>query len=491
MKVLLIIPPKGYLATTWSRENIMPPLGVLYLAAFLEQNGIEVEIIDAFIEKYSWNQLKKAFLDKKPDVVGVSFTTETRFDGFKTIKIAKQVLPNSLVVAGGVHVSLTPQDTLSYIPELDMIVRGEGEETFLELIKTFEKGESFNRVAGISFRQNNRIIHNPSRAPIKDLNKIPFPARHLLSKKYKLTLDVPGKGKIPAAHIMSSRGCPIGCNFCASSQMWGRMFRYRSPENVLAEIEWLIKEYGVRGIWFFDDTLTMNRERVRDICDLILERHLDISWYCEVRVDTVDRELLKKMKEAGCYQVCFGVESGSQRVIDEIIGKKITLEQVRKVARWCGELGLLIFPTFIVSHPTETFEEAQQTIALMRELKSYAQGDVTIGILKIYPGTRLEEYAKETGFLPSDFSWAAENDSRVILLPTVAGNAPLFIDKLSWEEINEILFEWRELSHYPLLKKIPGILKDIRSLADLKRLFIALISFIKYLFKKSFIRERN
>ncbi len=480
MKVLLVIPPGGYLAADWSRDNIMPPLGVLYLTAVLEKNKIEVEILDCFIERYSWSKLKKALAQKKPDVVGVSFTTETRFDGFKTIRMAKQVLPESLVVAGGVHVSLTAEDTLAHIPELDVIVRGEGEETFLELLKTFENKGDFGKIAGISYRQDNKIIHNPSRLPIQKLDEVPFPARHLLSKGYRLTLDVPGKGKILAAHLMSSRGCPIGCNFCASSQMWGKLFRSRSPENVVAEIEWLIENYQIEGIWFFDDTLTMNPLRVEKICDLIIERKLNISWFCEVRVDTVSKELLKKMKEAGCYRVCFGVEAGSQRIIDEVVRKKINLKQVREVAKWCGELGLLIYPTFIVSHPTETMANAQETIALMRELKTYAPGDVTIGILKIYPGTELENYAKKNGFLPSDFSWAAEEDSRVILLPSVSGNAPLFLDKLKWEEINQILFQWRKISHYPIFKKIPGVLRDIRSFNDFKRILLTAKTFLKY-----------
>jgi radical SAM superfamily enzyme YgiQ (UPF0313 family) len=484
MKVLLVIPPKGYLASTWSRENIIPPLGLLYLAAVLKQKGIEVEILDAFIEKYSWIQLKKAFCQKKPDVVGVSFTTETRFDGFRTIKIAKQVLPKSLIVAGGVHVSLASEDTLLHVPELDIIVRDEGEQTFLEVLKAFEKGGSFSKILGISFRKNNKILHNPPRPFIQNLDEIPFPDRRLLSDRYSLTLDVPGKGKVLAAHLMSSRGCPIGRNFCASSRMWGELFRARSPENVVAEIEWLVEKYGVKGIWFFDDTLTMNPSRVEKICNLILKRRLDINWFCEIRVDTVNKDLLKKMKEAGCYQVCFGVESGSQRIIDEIIGKKIRIEQVRKVTKWCEELDILIYPTFIVSHPTEVLNEARQTIALMRELKSYANGDVTIGVLKIYPGTKLEKYAKENGILPVDFSWAKEHDPRVVLLPSVAGNAPIFIDKLNWEEINQILFEWRDISHYPILRRIPGAIKNIKSWGDLKRMFITGKVFLKHALKR-------
>lgn len=484
MKVFLITPPRGNLVSNWSK-NPMACLGILYLAAVLEKNNIEVSVMDALKTGYDWPQFENELLKFKPDIIGVSFTTETRFEAFRAIRLIRKIFPSSLIVAGGAHVTWTAGDTLLNIHELDVVVRGEGEETFLELIKAYENNLSLAGILGLSYRQNGRVIHNSDRPFISNLDALPFPARHL-SKGDKICsfLKLPNGKKIPALHIMTSRGCPIGCNFCITTQTWGRICRFRSPVNVVEEIEELIEKYKVKGLSFFDDTFTMNPIRAEQICDLIISRQLNISWWCEVRVDTVTLDLLKKMKAAGCYQVYFGVESGSQRVLDEIIKKKINLEQVKTVAKWCNEAGILILPTFIISHPTETLVEARQTINLMKELKSYAKGDITVGVLKIYPGTDLEKYAKKTGFLSPNFSWSKEDYTKVFL-PSIGGNAPFFRDKLSWEEIMQLLFEWRQISGFSLLKRIPAVFRDIKSINDLKMLVIGTKLFLKnLLFKK-------
>jgi anaerobic magnesium-protoporphyrin IX monomethyl ester cyclase len=463
MKIMLLLPPMGFLNES---EYDMPPLGLAYLAAVLEQNNIEVEIVDAHIEQYSWKKIEEKFIKSKPDIVGVTFTTETRFDGFKCIKLAKKTIPDAVVIAGGPHVTFTAQDTLANVPELDIICRREGESTILELVREIEKEVDLKSILGISFRQNGKIVHNLDRPFIKNLDDIPYPARHLLSMdKYDFVIDVPGKGKIKATNVMTSRGCPIGCCFCSTTEMWGRQFRARSPQNVVEEIEHIIDNYGIQGFWFFDDTFTMNKKRVDDICNLILDKELDISWFCDVRVDTIDKNILKKMKEAGCYSIAYGVESGSQRILDEVIGKKISLEQVKNVKKWCNELGILSSGLFIISCPTETYQEAHETLEFMKELG----GENSINILKVYPGTRIESLAKQKGIIPEDFLWGHPN-SQTVTMPSITGNAPLFIDQLTWEEICEILFEWTKISKYPIYKKLPQALKDMRSFGDLKRL---------------------
>jgi radical SAM superfamily enzyme YgiQ (UPF0313 family) len=484
MKVTLVFPPHGF-----TSKDVMPHLGLAYLAAVLEKNDIEVEILDAQVEGLSWKDLGKKYLQSKSDIVGITSLTEMRFQSFKAAEIAKKTLPGSIVIIGGPHASLATHDTLLNVPSVDIIVRGEGEYTLLETCKALENNEDLKSVKGISYRENVEIIHNDPRPLIKNLDTLPFPAYHLLPiEKYNFKLDVPGVGKLSCLNVITSRGCPIGCAFCATSKMLGKKWRARSPSNVLDELEYLIETYGIKAIWFYDDTFTMNKKRVIDICDGVIDRGLDIKFTCSIRVDTVDKELLSKMKEAGCYSIFYGVESGSQRILDDIIEKKISIEQIKRVSNWLNELEILNNPSYIASLPDETNEEVYETINLMHELG----GKASFSFLKIYPGTRIEEIAMSKGILPKDFSWAKKSDMReVFSLHSVQGDAPIFIDKLSLEELVKIGIEWAESeeSHeYSLFKRALKSLKEISSIDDLKRLLIFGKVYLKY--RASKLRRR-
>jgi anaerobic magnesium-protoporphyrin IX monomethyl ester cyclase len=469
MKVTLIYPPGGYFAARWE-ESALPPLGLGYLAAYLEQNGVECEILEANALQLKISDIRRHLIESKPDIVGVTFTTENRFIGFDVIKAAKSALPNALVIAGGPHVSATAQDTLTHIPELDLVVRGEGEQTLLNIVRQKESGGSFTGIPGLSFRADGGVVNNPPVDFIHDLDSMPFPARHLMPMdRYLYSADVPGVGKLRALNIMASRGCPFDCSFCASPRMWGRRFRSRSPENVLAEVDELVNKYGAQALWIFDDTFTINRKRTIAICEGLASKHPGLKWFCEIRVDTVDKELLRIMRDAGCYCVAFGVESGSQRIIDISIGKQIKLDEVHQVVAWCKELGLEYNPFMILSHPEETEEDARQSMDLVHKWK--ADGSpVSMAIMHIYPGTRIESIAFKKGILPSDFSWASKSDiRRVPMLPSAQGDVPIFLDKLSWEFISSCLFEWAEMQNYSVIKRIPKALKSIRSVSDARR----------------------
>ena len=469
MKVTLISPPSPYIASRWEKSTL-PPLGLGYLAAYLEERGIACEILDAHVLRMKFRDIYKHLIDSRPDVVGVTFTTENRFAGFDTIRTARAALPQSLIVAGGPHVSAAAEDTLSHIPELDAVVRGEGEAVFFELIERYACEKSFTDLRGISFRIDNEAISNPNAPFIQDLDSIPFPARHLMPMdRYQYEVYVPGVGNLRALNIMASRGCPFDCSFCASPQMWGRKYRARSPENVLGEIEELVRIYGGRALWIFDDTFTIDRARTVQIAEGIARRFPDLRWTCEIRVDTVDKELLALMQRAGCYCVAFGVESGSQRVLDESIGKHITLEQVRQVVDWCRQLRLSYNPFMILSHPGETEEEALETMRLVSEW--HADGaQVSMAVMHVYPGTRIEKVARDKGIIPQDFSWVLKEDAkRVAMLPTAQGDVPIFLDKLSWSFLSGLLFEWARMQRYSVLKRIPRALLSIKSLSDLRR----------------------
>ncbi len=463
---------------------MMPSLGVLYLAAVLEQHNVQVEVIPSHVLHLSWDDLARTFEQDKPDVIGVSTTTENRFQSFRLARVAKQTRPQAFVVLGGPHCTGTAYDTLSHFPEIDGVVSGEGEFTFLDLVRALEAGDSLRKVDGLAFREDGSIIENAPRQRIPDLNVLPMPARHLIPwEKYHFTLDVAGQGMLPAANLMTSRGCPFYCTFCATPSNWGRKVRGLSPENVITEVEHVIDRYGAKVIWFYDDTFNYNPKRTERICDMIIERKLDIKWYCEVRVDLMTRALTAKMAKAGMFYAGFGIESANQRVAQDIIKKAATLDQASRFIDWAIEYGVHPNPFFIFSHPTETWEEASETMAVIDRMKE--QCDVSVAISHIYPGTELEERAYKEGKLPQDFTWTQKRDDRVIVLPAAQGHAPLYVDKLSWRQLSELMFRFAGGNQkISLIRKIPAVLSNIHSIADVKRYGIMFAVFAKHTLRK-------
>lgn len=474
MNVLLIVPPGGYYAERWSGGVLMPPLGIGYVAAMLECTGHPVGILDCHVQKLTDRDITRELLSRKPDIVGLTFTTENRFEAFRTARLVRNVLPECHITAGGPHVSLAGRDTLEGIASFDSVVVGEGELTMPSLADCLEAGggdAGMRKIPGLMFRTVDGGIEETG-APVKieDLDGIPFPARHLYPPPsvYNFRFDVPGLGVRRFSNLMTSRGCPANCNFCATPQVWGRKVRMRSPENIITEMEMMVRDQGAEAFWFFDDTFNSNPKRVERICELMIERGLSrMPWFCEVRVDVMFKPLLEKMKAAGCYTIGFGVESGSQRILDEVIRKNLKLEKVHQLYGWCRELDVIANPFFIISHPTETIEEARQTLQMIRQFKDGAH--VSMAFLHVYPGTDLEKTARENGTLPSDFRWYQEDRTDVKTLASAQGNVPIFLDKLTWSQISDILFEWASMRNYSVIRKIPRILRSIRSFGDLSR----------------------
>ena len=481
MKVPLYVPPGGYFAERYSSDSMLPALGLDYMAAVLEKKGVDIEIVPSHVLGLTWDDIAKKIANETPDIVGATTTTENRHLSFDLLRLAKKAYPRAFTVIGGPHLNGTARDTLDHIPDIDGAIVGEGERTICELVDALDAKEAdLHNIAGLAWRRDGVLVENGLRALIPDLNDLPMPARHLEPmERYRFHADVPGKGRLLCGNIMTSRGCPFTCTFCATPGNWGSHVRGRSPENVIREMELLRDTYGVRVIWFYDDTFNHNRKRTFDICALMKERKVGLPWYCEVRVDVTTKEMLAAMADAGCYYIGFGIESGSERICRDIITKRATIKQAYDVIEWCHELGIVPNPFFIFSHPTETWEEAMQTAAILEDLKPHC--DTSAAIMHIYPGTQIEKRARSEGKIPDDFSWTTPHDKRLIMLTAAQGHAPLYVDKLTWWQISELIMRFA-MGHkrHSLAKKIPKVLKSINSFKDFELYSILFLVMMKH-----------
>jgi len=428
----------------------MPPLGMAWVTAFLQSKGISTTLVDLQVTEKSIQSLLQSY---SPQVVGIGGTSHTRFESFGIARQVKAFAPDIQVLYGGSHATFTSEDTLAHIPEIDIIVRGEGEQsTYSVASHVLKRDLNFSDISGISYRRNGSIIHNPDVQRISNLDMLPFPYRDPEAiRRYNLQLDFLN---IPAASVMSSRGCPVNCSFCSASAMFGTQLTLRSAANVVDEIEFLLKEYRYEGVKFFDSTLTLNRNHIEAICAEIKNRNLRFPWECEIRVNGMSRDLLRTMKDAGCYYVDFGVESASPAVLKSM-HKGITLSQVENVFHWTKELGILTKAFFTFGHIGETLEDARTTVEFMERNAKYITVAATgIGV-RIYPGTEVEHYARSTKFLDSAFSWSsAFVDQNVESL----GNDPLvpvlIQTQFGWKEFRKIEFRlarfWMKNPHAAL-----------------------------------------
>jgi anaerobic magnesium-protoporphyrin IX monomethyl ester cyclase len=365
------------------------PLGLGYLAAVLEKNNYKVDVIDCQVVKLSDEEIRSEIGKRHPNIVGITSTTLTYKSALRIAQIAKEVCPNCITILGGSHVTFWDDKALQECPSLDIIVRKEGENTMLELVKRLEAGKSYSDVLGITCRKDGEIVKNPDRAYIENLDALPFPAHHLWPLERLLKY---GKVIFP---VMTSRGCVCWCDFCTAVRMFGRRYRMRSPKNVVDEMEFLNKVYGAKQFTFYDDAFTVDQERAAEICREIKSRKLKIEWDCETRVDMVTKELLRIMKEAGCIAVWFGVESGSQSVLNAM-QKGISPAQTMKAFKLAKEVGLMTVAGVILGFPGETKETAWETVKFVERI---SPDDVGYYIATPYPGTPLYESVKEKGLL--------------------------------------------------------------------------------------------
>ncbi|TFH44073.1 MAG: radical SAM protein [ANME-2 cluster archaeon] len=467
-KILLINPPIECLETNIPFPEA--PLGIAYIAAVLQDNNFDVKILDAFgsginnLEKKRDNHVRIGLQDDdiyqcikeyQPDIVGITsmFTAHSK-DVHSVAKIVKSVTTSILVVLGGAHPSSMYENVLSD-KNVDLVVLGEGEFTFLDIVNSYSSN-SFqpSEINGIAFRKDNKIVCTQKRELITNLDQLPFPARDILPMDSYLKIPKYHKDyfmRNPRTTLITSRGCPYHCVYCSIHNVWGRLWRSRSAENVVDEIEHLMKNYGVKEIGFVDDNISLDKKRMNRICDEIIRRKINIRWSTPngIAIWTLDEHLLDKMKESGCYKLTFGIESGCSET-QKFIGKNLDLKKTQRIIQHANRIGLWTRATFIIGFPYENIESINQTIeyAIKSDIDS-----ANFYIATPYPNTPMQKMFEDLN--PS------KPDLDITKTIYSAGYNTLYFNK---EEL-------RELQEYAQLKFINRkLIKYLTTLRILYRL---------------------
>jgi anaerobic magnesium-protoporphyrin IX monomethyl ester cyclase len=418
-----------------------PPLGLAYMAALLEKNDFRVEAIDMNVPglepnpSMGWGfnidrlfyKLKQKMEKKIPRIVGISSCTESFPNASRIAGIAKEISPEIKTILGGPHVTFFPAEALEK-PEVDVIVRNEGEFALLELARYFKYGAgTLDEIIGINFRRNGEVVSTPTRPFVKNLDDLPFPARHLfLLKLY----PYPG-------NVITARGCPHRCIFCAATAMSGGKYRIRSPRSVVNELIHLVDQYRLQYFSFIDDTFTVFPDRTAKICDLIDESKLQIRWSCSSRVDSISVGMMERMAKSGCDNINFGIESASQEILDSV-RKGITLKQVEDVVEWALKSGITPVCSFMTPHPNDTEETINKTKMLMHRLLDRGC-HISMSLTTPFPGTYLFNHADKLGVKIESENWEDFD----------CGTPVISTKNLSQKDIYKLYADMPEFIHIP------------------------------------------
>ncbi len=421
-KILLIVPRNAaYLIEESGNINFgkIFPLGIAYVAGALEQAGYTVSVLDAAAEGYdqqikidnehvrvglSDDQVIARIKQANPDMVGISNLFSMQINEAQAIaRLVKRVSPEIVTVMGGANPSVLPEKVMEN-DCVDFVVIGEGEKTMVELVARLNKQEALVDQPAIGFRlSNNAIQINRQMNYTENIDDIPFPAHHLFDiENYFGAMAVHGRRETERfMPVITSRGCPMKCTFCTAHNVWGKKYRARSPERVVAELKLLKEKYGVREIIFEDDNITLDKARAEKIFDLMVAENLELLWTVPngIALFTVDENLLNKMKSSGCYKVNFAVESGSQRVLDQVIKKPLNLTKLTPLIKYARNIGLQVGAFFIVGLPGETLNEIRESFRYMRRHKLFM---ANISVAMPLPGSELYKQVIDNHYFIND-----------------------------------------------------------------------------------------
>lgn len=447
MKLCLVYPPTEFMIKTNVPSVVdevtgfYPPLGLLYVAGAVEGSGRhEVSVVDCVAERLTGDRLKERLQSEAPDVVGIQAITFSIIDAYNVARLVKQMDAGIPAVMGGPHANLFPEETLS-LSEVDYVLLGEGERNivpFLDAVGSRRSdgsdrsdgsaGSLLREVPGIAFRDGEgKVVFGPPNPLVEDMDSLPIPSRHLL--KQELYSSVLARGKLMTT-VMSSRGCPARCIFCDRPHL-GKAFRARSAGNVADELQLCTERHGIDEFFFYDDTFTIDKKRVVEICAAVKERKVRVYWDIRARVANVDRDLLEALHDAGCVRIHLGIESGNEKVL-KTIRKGVDLGKARQVFRWCRELGIETLAYFMFGFPGEGHAEVRDTIDYALSLDcDYVHAAATTP----FPGTELYRLGVEKGLYEKDY-W------REFAAKPVPGFVPeLWTEQLTREEIVGYMFE--------------------------------------------------
>jgi len=490
LRVLLIDPPFYRLIGFYNRYF---PLGLVSIGTVLRDAGHEVVVYDAdynenpramdygrlpdhypaYLASFRdsdhpvWREVHRTVEEFRPDLIGISIWTAYAASAFHVARICKRVAPACPVVVGGPHATVKADEILRICPSVDYAVRGEGEAAMLDLAAAVANRRSLlSSIEGLSFRCGNSVTHNPARKPLRDLDEIPLPDRTLLMNRRTYSSEDMGL-------IMTSRGCPFSCSFCATET---RQVRYHSIERVLAEIRQVETDYGTTQFSFKDDSFTVDKRRVAEFCDALTRAKLDIGWECNTRVDLVNEDLLTRMRKAGCNSIKVGIESGSERVLEQM-NKRITLDQVRTAAALLRKARIHWTGYFLMGTPGESLDDIHKTLDFLYEIKP---DFASIGVYEPFPGSAMFEEGLKRGLVKPDMT--LEEFYTVSPNDYYKADARRQVDTIDRETFEAVEMEMKARFH-AYNKRVGRLLKRARSRAGLyvSQPALLLADFKKYL----------
>ena len=472
-KIVLINPPYEKISEGFDCidyiSNKSPSLGLLYIAGQLQKDGFTVEIIESDIENYTLSEVINKVIELKPQFIGITLFTVGVTNGAYIAKELKKKLSNTKIIVGGPHISSMGFETMERFQSFDLAVLHEGELVISSILNAYINNKSLKDIHGIIYRDlQNNLITTPLAQEQIQLDTLPLPAWDLLKDfptKFPLTVFDYPKG--PVATFSASRGCPFKCAFCDTST-FGSKIRYYSPEKVFEIMQELQKKYNIQHLQFVDDLFVADKKRISALCDLIIENNFKMTWSCTARVDTINLEILQKMKKAGCWEISYGLESGSDKMLKEM-RKATKVEQARKAIHWTNEAGIRSKGLFMLGYPNETEETIEQTKKFIQEIPL-----TTMNLSKFtpYPGTPI--YIKLYGTSIRDEDWDRMNGMNFIYEP----------ENLSIEFLNKA-YKNILISFYVRNKILFHKIKTgLKSPAHFKRLFQYLLCNLKSKFCK-------